>query len=69
MGARRFSGLIAGSMGLRYLIWPRTVAQALFNRQWIKDITGPLTVQVLLEYLQIWEQMHHVQLHPQPDRV
>ena len=26
MGARRFSGLIAGSMGLRYLIWPRAFA-------------------------------------------
>ena len=30
----------------------RTVAQALQNDQWISDITGALTVQVLLEYLQ-----------------
>ena len=30
----------------------RTVAQALQGGQWIRDITGALTVQVLLEYLQ-----------------
>ena len=46
-----------------------TVAQALHNKQWIKDITGSLTVQVLLEYLQIWEQMQHIQLFSHPDRV
>ena len=32
----------------------RTVAQGLLNRTWVKDITGALTVQVLVEYLQIW---------------
>ena len=31
--------------------------------------TETLTVQVLLEYLQIWETLQHVQLHQQPDRV
>ena len=47
----------------------RTVAQALLNGQWIKDITGALTVQVLLDFLQIWEKLQHVQLHEHPDRV
>lgn len=32
----------------------RTVAQALANRTWVSDITGTLTVQVIVEYLQIW---------------
>ncbi|KAG2565174.1 hypothetical protein PVAP13_7NG025168 [Panicum virgatum] len=30
----------------------RTVAQALHNRGWVRDIRGALTVQVLMEYLQ-----------------
>jgi len=33
----------------------RTVAQALTNRSWVADIRGALTVQVLIEYLQLWE--------------
>ena len=32
----------------------RTVAQGLLNRAWVRDITGALTVQVLIEYLQVW---------------
>ena len=32
----------------------RTVAQGLLNRAWVRDITGALTVQVIVEYLQIW---------------
>ena len=40
----------------------RTVAQALSNRQWIKDITRALTVQVLVEYLQTWDRMQLIQL-------
>ena len=31
----------------------RTVAQALHNRRWVSDIKGALTVEVLVEYLQI----------------
>lgn len=31
----------------------RTVAQALQNRGWVGDIKGALTVQVLVEYLQV----------------
>jgi hypothetical protein len=33
----------------------RTVAQALLNGKWVEDIKGALTVQVLVEYLQIWD--------------
>ena len=40
----------------------RTVAQALSNWQWIKDITRALTVQVLVEYLQTWDRMQLIQL-------
>ena len=31
----------------------RTIAQALQNRGWVQDIRGALTVQVLMEYLQV----------------
>jgi len=48
----------------------RTVAQALQNRQWILDITGALTVQVLLEYLQVWDRLQGVRLQEnQPDKI
>jgi len=40
----------------------RTVAQALQGGQWIRDITGALTVQVLLEYLQVWDRLGAIQL-------
>ena len=30
------------------------MAQGLLNRAWVRDITGALTVQVIVEYLQIW---------------
>ena len=33
----------------------RTVAQALINRRWVSDTEGVLTVQVLVEYLLIWD--------------
>ena len=33
----------------------RTVAQALQNRRWVGDIKGARTVQVLVEYLHVWD--------------
>ena len=33
----------------------RTVAQALQNISWVRDINGALTMQVLVEYLQVWD--------------
>ncbi|WVZ55208.1 hypothetical protein U9M48_005900 [Paspalum notatum var. saurae] len=32
----------------------RTVAQGLTNRRWVNNIRGALSVQVLIEYLQLW---------------
>ena len=46
-----------------------TVAQALQGGQWISDITGALTVQVLLEYLQVWDRLGAIQLGQQPDKI
>ena len=40
----------------------RTVAQALQNNCWISDIRGALTVQVLIEYLRVWDLTHEIHL-------
>jgi len=42
----------------------RTVAQGLHEDQWIRDISGALTVQVLLDYLLIWDLTRNVVLRP-----
>jgi hypothetical protein len=39
-----------------------TVAQALQDDRWIRDISGALTVQVLFEYLRIWDLTRNIQL-------
>ena len=44
----------------------RTVAQALQNDRWIKDISEALTVPVLLQYLHIWDLTRGVQLDEKP---
>jgi hypothetical protein len=47
----------------------RTVAQALHNRTWVQDIKGARTVEVLLEFLQIWDMVDGFILQPEiPDR-
>jgi len=33
----------------------RTIAQGLFNNSWALDISGALTVQVILDYLLVWD--------------
>ncbi|WVZ93635.1 hypothetical protein U9M48_039600 [Paspalum notatum var. saurae] len=40
----------------------RTVSQALDNRRWVSDIKGALTVQVLSEYLLVWDLVDGVEL-------
>jgi hypothetical protein len=40
----------------------KTVAQALFGWSWVRDIKGALTVQVLIEYLQVWDFVEEVVL-------
>ncbi|WVZ52503.1 LOW QUALITY PROTEIN: hypothetical protein U9M48_003556 [Paspalum notatum var. saurae] len=51
------------------IIKRRTVSQALSNRTWVSDIKGGLTVQVLSEYLHIWELVEDIALQPDaPDK-
>jgi len=40
----------------------RTVDQALIGDSWTRDISGALTVQVILDYLLIWDMTRGVQL-------
>ncbi|KAM0849346.1 hypothetical protein ACQ4PT_053786 [Festuca glaucescens] len=47
----------------------RTVESALLNRQWIRDITGPLSVPVLTQFLRLVDVLQLVVLTPgTPDR-
>ena len=40
------------------------MADALHNRRWISDIKGALTVQVLIEYIHLWQRLSNVDLQP-----
>jgi hypothetical protein len=42
----------------------RTVADAIDNRRWVLDLKGALTVDVILEYLQLWDLLNDFQLQP-----
>uniref|UniRef100_A0A0A9C4B4 Uncharacterized protein n=1 Tax=Arundo donax TaxID=35708 RepID=A0A0A9C4B4_ARUDO len=44
------------------IIRQRTVAHALQNRRWVSDIRGHLTVQVLVDYLKVWDAVDNVML-------
>jgi hypothetical protein len=50
------------AVGRRHL--GRTVKDALFNRRWVRDITGARTAAVLLEYAHLWATLENVQLRP-----
>jgi len=40
----------------------RTLREAVLDNQWARDVSGALTVQVLREYLEVWEILRSVQL-------
>jgi hypothetical protein len=40
----------------------RTVAKGLVNNTWAHDITGALTVPVLIQYLEIHQRLQHIHL-------
>ena len=42
----------------------RKVFESLNNRTWVSDIRGALTVQVLIEYINLWELFSNVELQP-----
>jgi hypothetical protein len=47
----------------------RTVAQGLLGQNWVWDIKGTLSVQVLVEYLQLWNLIDSIELQDDtPDR-
>ena len=46
----------------------RTVAQALHNGQWVRDITNPLSLIGLHQYLQLWDALSGVVLNQEEDR-
>jgi hypothetical protein len=47
----------------------RTVSQALANRSWVNDIQGALTVQVITDYLLVWDLIDGLELQPNtPDQ-
>lgn len=47
----------------------RTVSDGLYQNRWAPDITGALTVQVLVQYLSVWHVLHALNLNPlQSDR-
>jgi hypothetical protein len=47
----------------------RIVAEALHNNSWTSDIRRVLTVQVILEYVSIWELVQHHHLTADEDRL
>jgi hypothetical protein len=40
------------------------MASGMDNRAWVSNITGAPTVQVILQYLDLWEWLHNVHLIP-----
>ena len=43
----------------------RTVHEAMTDRRWVSDIRGALTVNVLIEYLGLWDLLLNVELQPE----
>lgn len=48
----------------------RTVAEALLDRRWIRDVTGPLSMPVLVQFLELVDELAQISLSPgTPDEV
>lgn len=45
----------------------RTVAQAMCNKSWLKDIKGSLTIKAFLQLISLWERLRDVQLNPESE--
>ena len=45
----------------------RTVQDALVDNRWISDIKGALTVNVLIEYLRLWDSLSGFELQAEVD--
>ena len=42
----------------------RTIFDALDNRRWVSDLKGALTLDVIFEYLQLWDFLENYELQP-----
>jgi hypothetical protein len=42
----------------------KTVQQALRDNSWVRDISGSLPVEVIVEFLVIWDLTQNIQLQP-----
>jgi hypothetical protein len=43
------------------------VEAALQNYAWVSDIEGSLTIDIIVEYIQVWEMINELQLLPEVD--
>jgi hypothetical protein len=41
-----------------------TVAEALHDRAWVRQITGPRTMRLVIEFISLWSMVEQVQLSP-----
>jgi hypothetical protein len=64
---RDFAPEVLAKVGKRSL-YSRTVAQALENRQWVRDIKAPLSLAGLQQYLLLWDSVRGVELSHVPDQ-
>ena len=46
----------------------RTIAEALVQKRWIRDIQGGLSVSALRDYIRLWHALNRVALSGEPDR-
>jgi hypothetical protein len=47
---------------------PRTVADAVQNARWVRNISGSLFIPALVQYISLWSRVQELQLSGEPDR-